>query len=307
MHELMLRRVLFSLTTNKPGIPDLFAGAGEENRTPVSTLGRSCSAIEPRPHTLHYTGCLFPSLPPNENGFSFGCSLGNISSCGTLGLGGGVMEIKWIGHSCFRLQGKDIAIVTDPFGDEVGFPMPKVSCNILTVSHNHFDHNNRGAVSADIIFDTAGEFEFRGVRIRGIRTFHDEEQGAKRGSNLMFLFVIDGLKLLHCGDLGSLPSSEMLDNLGDIDVLFVPAGGNYTLPVSQAVELVHRLEPKIVVPMHFKVPGLKADIASAEDFVRRLGTNQKEVNTLAVSKNSLPEEEGTEVYILRPQAVKAAV
>lgn len=216
------------------------------------------------------------------------------------------MEIKWIGHACFKLQGKDISIVTDPFGDEVGFPMPKVSCNILTISHSHFDHNNRGAITADIIFDTAGEFEFKGVRVKGLRTFHDEEQGAKRGGNLVFLFVIDGLKLLHCGDLGHMPDSDLLNSLGDIDILFIPAGGNFTLPVPLAVELVHRLEPKIVIPMHFKVPGLKIDIAPADDFVRRLGAVQKGVNTLTVNKNNLPEE-GTEVYLLRPQAVEAAV
>ena len=216
------------------------------------------------------------------------------------------MEIKWIGHSCFKLQGKSISIVTDPFGDEVGFAMPKTSCNILTISHDHFDHNNKAAVISDIVFDAAGEFEFKGTRIKGIRTFHDDEGGAKRGSNIMFLLVIDGLKILHCGDLGHSPNDNILNSLGDIDVLLVPAGGNYTLPVAQAVELVHWLEPKVVIPMHYKVPGLKVDIAPLDDFIKQLGTEGKDVGILNISKTDLADDI-TEVCILQPQAVKTAV
>lgn len=216
------------------------------------------------------------------------------------------MEIKWVGHACFKLQGKEVSVVTDPFGAEVGFAMPKLSGNILTISHDHFDHNNRDAVTSDIVFDAPGEFEFKGVRVIGVRTFHDEERGAKRGDNLMFLFMIDGLKLLHCGDLGHMPSDNILDSLGDVDVLFLPAGGNYTLPVSQAVELVHRLEPKVVVPMHFHIPGLKLDVALVDGFLKQLGFDSERVSSFVINKNNLPEE-GVKVYVLQPAVTKAAV
>ena len=216
------------------------------------------------------------------------------------------MEIRWIGHACFKLQGKNISVVTDPFGDEVGFAMPKTTCNILTISHDHFDHNNKTAVNSDITFDAAGEFEFRGTRIRGLRTFHDESGGSQRGSNTMFLFTIDGIKILHCGDLGHLPDSSTMDKLNDVDILLLPVGGNYTLPVPQAVELVHRLEPKIVVPMHFKVPGLKVDISPVDEFVKQLGMEAKRVDALKVNKAELIDDT-VNLYILQPQAVKAAV
>ncbi|AKM84884.1 TPA: MBL fold metallo-hydrolase [Patescibacteria group bacterium] len=216
------------------------------------------------------------------------------------------MDIKWIGHACFQLRGRDVSIVTDPFSSETGLNLPVLTADVLTISHNHFDHNYTAGVTAAITFDTPGEFEFKGARIRGIRTFHDESGGAERGGNIMFLFVIDGLSVLHCGDLGHLPDDALIDTLGDIDVLLLPVGGKYTLPVEAAVEFVRQVEPKIVVPMHFAIPGLKIDIAGAEQFIHQLGATARRLSTLSINKATLPEE-GTVVDILEPVALGTPV
>ena len=118
----------------------------------------------------------------------------------------------------------------------------------------------------------------------------------------MFLFVIDGLRILHCGDLGHIPDSELIDGLGDIDVLMVPVGGKYTLPIETAIELVRQLEPKLVIPMHFAVTGLKIDVVGAEQFLHRLGATIHRATNLTINKTTLPEE-GPVVYILEPTAL----
>ncbi len=212
------------------------------------------------------------------------------------------MDIKWIGHACFQLSGRDVVVVTDPFSPEVGLNLPALTADVLTISHDHFDHNFATGVTSTITFDAPGEFEFRGIHIRGIRTFHDEAGGAERGSNVMFLFTIDGLRLLHCGDLGHLPDDRVISALGDIDVLLLPVGGKYTLPAGSAVEFVRQLEPRIVIPMHFMVTGLKVDIAGAEQFLHQLGGSVQRARQLNITKAALPEE-GPLVYVLEPTAV----
>ena len=212
------------------------------------------------------------------------------------------MDITWIGHSCFKMKGRDVVVVTDPFSSDIGFTLPPLIADVVTVSHNHSDHNYTAGVESKIVFDTPGEFEFKGIRINGIRTFHDEARGSERGRNTMFLFVIDGLRILHCGDLGHIPDSELIDGLGDIDVLMLPVGGKYTLPIETAVELVHQLEPKLVIPMHFAVAGLTIDVFGAEQFLHRLSVTIHRATNLTVNKNTLPEE-GPVVYVLEPTAL----
>ncbi|MFH0905341.1 MAG: MBL fold metallo-hydrolase [bacterium] len=215
------------------------------------------------------------------------------------------MEIRWIGHSCLQFKGGNIAVITDPFSDEIGLKLPALQSDLVTVSHNHYDHNHVAGVTAKIVFDTPGEFEFGGIRIRGFRTWHDEEAGTARGSNVMFMFEIDGVKVLHCGDLGHPLSPEFLEKINGVDVLAVPVGGKYTLSAAQAAQLVRDIEPKIVIPIHYHVPGLKIDINNASDFINRLGSETRSVGTLSVTKKSLPTE-GTIIYMLKPMATAVA-
>lgn len=213
------------------------------------------------------------------------------------------MEIKLIGHACLQLQGNGVTIVTDPYDSKIGFELPDLACDILTISHEHYDHNYREGVHADIVFDSPGEFDFKGARIKGFRTFHDNRSGNQRGFNTMFLFELDGVRVLHCGDLGHSLSDELIDRLDRVDILILPVGGHYTLPPESAADLVRTIQPRIVVPIHFAIPGLKIDqIESADKFLRLLGSTPETVFNLSVTQNSLPEEGSLKIMLLQPQA-----
>lgn len=164
------------------------------------------------------------------------------------------MNIKWLGHACFKLTSeKGTVIVTDPFDESVGYPMPNVKADIVTSSHSHFDHNYFKAVKGNFdIVDTVGEHNIKGINIKGVNTFHDDEHGAKRGKNIVFVFDIDGIRVCHMGDLGHVLTEKQVEEIGPVDVLLIPVGGYYTIDAKQAVEVMNQLKPKITIPMHYK-------------------------------------------------------
>ena len=217
------------------------------------------------------------------------------------------MKIEWIGHSCFKisLNGGTI-ILTDPFSPEIGLAFPKTTADIITISHNHFDHNftkgilnSRGAEPFKI--SGPGEYEVAGVKILGISTFHDKSQGKERGKNTIYQISAEEINLLHLGDLGTVLDDETLKKLDEIDVLFVPIGGKFTIDASEASEVIGQIEPKIVIPMHYKVRGLKIEIDDLEPFKKEQGLSDiRPKPSLAISKNRLPEE--PEIVVLKPQA-----
>src|SRR6185369_7759330 len=150
------------------------------------------------------------------------------------------MEIVYLGHSSFKLSGKNTKLVTDPFDSSlVGLKYPKVEADIVTISHHHPDHDKSEQVSeVKKIVDGPGEYEIGGVSIIGISSFHDDKKGAERGKNTIYLIEMDGLKLLHLGDLGHLLTDKEKSEIGDIDVMFIPVGGEYTIDAKTAYELV---------------------------------------------------------------------
>ncbi len=178
------------------------------------------------------------------------------------------MKIRYLGHSCFRLtESTGTSIVTDPYGD-VGFDMPKVSADAVTVSHSHYDHNNVRAVSGNpVIFEKEGQYEIGGVGVTAVKTWHDSENGAARGENLIFKFRMDGLEICHLGDLGEECSSALIEMLLPVHVLLIPVGGTYTIDAEQAKEYVDRIMPSIVIPMHYKTKGLDLDIDKVDEFL----------------------------------------
>lgn len=169
------------------------------------------------------------------------------------------MQIHWFGHSCFMLTAESgIRILLDPFDDEIGYSLGRVEADIVTRSHDHHDHSNIGAVAGDpILITEAGEQVINGIRITGIPSFHDEEQGALRGGNLIFLFEMDGLRLAHLGDIGEFPTQEALDMMGNLDVLFAPVGGIYTIGPRTACDIANLTHTNVLIPMHFQTPKLK--------------------------------------------------
>lgn len=218
-----------------------------------------------------------------------------------------LMEVTYLGHSCFRIKGKKNIIVTDPYEDYVGFEMPRVSADIVTVSHHHQDHNNISAVKGTtkrkepFIVDGPGEYEISGISIFGIASFHDSSRGTKRGENTIYLITIDNLRLAHLGDLGHKLTEAELEELNGVDILFIPIGGTYTIDDNEAIEVIGQIEPQIIIPMHFKTPDMKPDFGieiTVDDFLKAIGEEaNKAKDKLIISKEKLPEER--EIVVLK--------
>ena len=203
------------------------------------------------------------------------------------------MIIQYLGHSCFRLESKDISCIIDPFSKEIGIRAPRINDNIVLVSHSHYDHNNiQGAPSNAFVVQNPGEYEVKNIYLRGIRSYHDKSQGAERGPNNIYVIDIEEIKVCHLGDLGQEKLTDsQVDEIGDIDVLMIPVGGTYTINYKEASEIVNQIEPKIVIPMHYKVRGLKLDIDGPEKFIKELGLTPEKVDKLKLAKKLLPSEE----------------
>ena len=179
------------------------------------------------------------------------------------------MKIRYLGHSSFLLtESTGTAIVCDPYGEAVGFPMPAVSADAVTVSHHHFDHDNVKAVGGNpVILDKEQGYELPGVVINAVKSFHDDRQGALRGENVIFKFRMDGLDVCHLGDLGEECSSELIEAILPVNILLIPVGGNYTIDAAMAKEYVDRIMPDVVIPMHYRVKGCEVDIDKVDEFI----------------------------------------
>jgi len=211
------------------------------------------------------------------------------------------MVINWYGQSCFKIIANALTIVTDPFAKNIGLRPPAFAADIVCVSHQHEDHNNISAIGGEpFIVDGPGEYEIKGISILGVESFHDQKQGQERGLNTIYLIESEEIRLCHLGDFGQEKlSDEQLEALGGVDILFVPVGGKTTIDASTAAALVNQLEPKLVVPMHYKLPDLKVELDSADKFLKELGAPSKElVDKITLKKKLLPES--TEVVMMKP-------
>jgi L-ascorbate metabolism protein UlaG (beta-lactamase superfamily) len=210
------------------------------------------------------------------------------------------MDITYIGHACFKLKSTSATVITDPFGNGIGFNMPKVSGDIVTVSHQHDDHNNLKSVSGTakrenpFIIEKPGEYEVGGVSVFGIPTFHDNNEGKDRGRNVIFEILIDGVTVVHLGDLGHTLSEHQIESLNGVDVLIGPVGGHFTLGPKQMVEVINQIEPSIFIPMHYKTdkhnPETFKDLKTLNDFITEIAVTPKKVEKLTVAKTALPDE-----------------
>jgi L-ascorbate metabolism protein UlaG (beta-lactamase superfamily) len=207
------------------------------------------------------------------------------------------MEIVFLGHSSFKLKGKTATLVTDPFDPEmVGLKFPKVTADIVTISHDHQDHNR-----ADLVkgvkkqVSGPGEYEINQVSIIGISSWHDDKKGALRGRNTIYVIEMDNIRLVHLGDLGHSLTERKLEAIGDIDVLMIPVGGEYTIGPTKAVEIVRAIEPKITIPMHYQTPQLNpesfANLSSVEPFLTEIGLPTEESAKLVIKKEGIEEEQ----------------
>jgi len=206
------------------------------------------------------------------------------------------MEIKYIGHSSFLIKSKDTTLITDPFDPlMVGLRFPKIESQIVTVSHPHPDHNATILVGGNpLVINLPGEFEKQGIRIFGFSSFHDKTKGSERGENILYKIEAEGLSILHCGDLGFVPDDNYLEQIGGIDILMVPVGGDVTIDAAEAVDLIKKVEPSIVLPMHYGSPQLKptfSKLAPVADFLKKIGAEDMQpLPKLVIKKEGLSEE-----------------
>lgn len=198
------------------------------------------------------------------------------------------MTIKYLGHSCFYLaDSAGVSVVTDPYG-AVGFGMPAVSADVVTVSHSHYDHCNVSAVrGGPTVLSSAGSFRVKNVGFEAVLSYHDDAHGAKRGQNLIFKIFMDGVTVCHLGDLGERPSESLLQKIGHADVLLIPVGGNYTIGAEDAAAYVEALSPAVAIPMHYRVPGLTVDVGGPEPFLSLVKGEVLRASEVEVSRDSL--------------------
>lgn len=186
------------------------------------------------------------------------------------------MRLKWLGHACFLITSSEgIRILTDPFDSTVGYKVPDVETDIVTTSHDHFDHNYVEAVKGDYIhLNASGQHNVKDIEITGIDTFHDEDKGSKRGNNVVFTYLVDGMKVCHLGDLGHMLTDEQIEQVGEVDILLLPVGGTYTIDHMQAAKLAGMIRPRLVIPMHYKTPVMNFDIDGVDKFLAHFNSVQ---------------------------------
>ena len=218
------------------------------------------------------------------------------------------MDITWYGLSCFRIREGGITVICDPYDKSIGLTLPKVRADIVTVSHLRPGHSAADRVSGDPkTLSGPGEYEVKNVFVTGLATFHRKQKGELPERNVAYFFEFGDLTVGHLGDIGEVPTQSEIEelNIGEVDVLLVPVGGGQTLDPTRAVEIIGMFEPRLVIPMHYRHPGLLDDFAlglePVEKFLKELGAATPEpVEMLKVSKSSLPEE--TQVVLLTPSA-----
>lgn len=222
------------------------------------------------------------------------------------------MTITWFGHSCFRIESRStssgqakeqVSVLVDPFSKDIGLKPPRIKDDLVLVTHGHYDHNNIGSASPEaMIIDGPGEYEKQGIYIRGVLSYHDKVEGRERGLNTMYVVTAEDITICHMGDFGQATfEKDQIDNIGDIDILMIPVGGKYTIDYKEAVQTVGQIEPKIVIPMHYKIKDLKLDIDGPDRFIKELGLTPEKVsarggpasggNKFKIVKKNLPMEE----------------
>ena len=209
------------------------------------------------------------------------------------------MNINWRGQSCFQIlttpnKNGQVSIIIDPFDKETGLKVPKFQADVLLITHDHEDHNNVKAVSGDyLLIDGPGEYDIKSIFVQGIPAFHDNSQGKEKGNNTIYTIEAEDIRICHLGDLGQKElSSEQLDRIGDIDILMIPVGGLYTIDASEAVKIMSQIEPRIIIPMHYHLPGLKYKIDGIDKFFKALSIKKTEIlPKLSIKKKDISTEE----------------
>ena len=213
------------------------------------------------------------------------------------------MKLKWLGHSCFLITSETgLKIITDPYwtGRGINYSPVNEAADIVTVSHEHLDHNNVAAVSGkpEIVTDS-GTKTAKGIQFKGIASHHDKTKGKERGDNTIFCFTVDRINLCHLGDLGHELSQEEITQIGSVDILLIPIGGFFTIDAKLAGKVADDLRPKVIAPMHYKTPKCDFPITGVEDFTAGK-KNVKKLNSSETEFKAGELPEATEIVVLQP-------
>ncbi len=208
------------------------------------------------------------------------------------------MEIVWLGHSCFRIRGREATIVTDPCPPATGYAIGKPTADIVTISHHHSNHDYTKAVAGSpVVLDAPGEYEIHGAFITAVPTYHDDQKGSERGRNLAFIVEMEDIRVCHLGDLGHAPTAEQAEEMTGADVLLVPVGGGTTIDGAKAAEVVNLLEARLVIPMHYRTEALKDGLDPPDRFLKEMEVTSLEPQPkLSVNRSGIPSE--TQVVLL---------
>jgi L-ascorbate metabolism protein UlaG (beta-lactamase superfamily) len=203
------------------------------------------------------------------------------------------MKIKWLGHSSFLITtDAGTRIITDPYApsDKLNYGEIKESADIVTKSHDHFDHGNVAAVMGNPeVVGESGSVETKGIQFHGIPTHHDESGGGQRGNNIIFCFEVDGIRVCHLGDLGHQLGDKEVAELGKVDILLAPVGGFYTIDAKVATEVSAKLVPKVIIPMHYKNDRCDLPISGVDDFLQgKTGVSRANASEVQFKAGELP-------------------
>jgi len=211
------------------------------------------------------------------------------------------MKIKWLGHASFLITSDSgTKIITDPYtaGGGIKYGEIKESADIVTVSHEHFDHNNVASVGGNPEV-VKGDAEAKGIEFKGVSTYHDASEGKERGSNTIICFEVDGMRVCHLGDLGHPLSDKDVAEVGKVDILLAPVGGFFTIDAKVASEVCSKLNPRVVIPMHFKNDRLDFPISGVDDFLQgKEGVTKLDSSEGEFKAGELPTT--TQIMVLKP-------
>jgi len=200
------------------------------------------------------------------------------------------LNIKWLGHASFLITSGGTRIITDPFNEKLGYPMIPRQAEIVTISHQHWDHNASECIDgAPQVIEGPGRRVMGDIVISGTSAWHDAKQGQERGSNTIFNICAEEMNVVHLGDLGHILRPEQVEEIGRTDILLLPVGGKFTVDAEKASEIVEQLKPKLVIPMHFQTPHLSFVLAPVENFICRYERVLK-LPALEIDAKELPAE-----------------
>jgi len=215
------------------------------------------------------------------------------------------MVITYYGLSCFKLQSGDTVLAIDPFSKESGLTPPRFEAHAVLSTHNHENHNNMESLATKndggaFKITGPGEYEFKGILVRGVESYHDPKNGKAKGKNTIYIIEWEGMRIVHMGDFGEENlRAEVQETLGTPDILFLPVGGGDTIDGEAAAKILNKVEPRVVIPMHYKISGLKAKLDGVEVFLKEMGEKGEPMDKFTIKKNALPAAEESKIVILK--------